>query len=356
MDRRAVLAVLLVLASCGRDRNTAPSAKPAAWDATPPPKTSKKKWTWVEAGALAASPVAVPGKARALSSGRAIVWGDPPQVFDGKTGAFRTAKPRPECAKVTHESLVLLDDEIVFTAGASCGYDVERDAWVSVPHFAVHGSGWSASGLRNGDVLLTGGARVDSNAEPLRDASLLDHDTKAIVALPNTHVARFGHSSLRLIDGSALLASAKGTKMELYEPSHRTFRLLDEQKYDGRTAVLENGRVIFLANDGTCGLYDPSSKQWIGCGSMNVVREEFSMTVVEDGLLAIGGFRDKSSNSTSDVVELYDSHQEAWIVLPSLPIGRAQHAAIRLTDGRVLVVGGDGKTDPKRSFLLSSSP
>src|SRR5262249_36821556 len=158
-----------------------------------------------------------------------------------------------------------------------------------------------------------------------------------------------GHVSLRLLDGTVLLASKKDVKMELYEPSKRSFRLLDAQAYDGRSAVLGNGRVIFLADDGTCALYDPQAATWMRCAPMPTKREAFSMTVVDEGLLVIGGFSDRKSSTAVAVTQLYDPDHDVWSVLPDMPIPRAEHVALRLSDGRVLIAGGTGKSPIKRA-------
>jgi hypothetical protein len=331
---RLTLAMMLLVMSCKREERSAP--KPEAWSAPPPPKASPGEWTWHEVGRLAAS--ATPAIGRALPFSRAVVWTRPPQIFDAKQRAFHAAAPWPSCADAPTGQLAVIDDEIVFAVGAKCGYDAEQDKWVPVPELAPKGTGWTATMLSKGDLLLCGGSITPS---------LWDHKQKALVTLPPTSVPH--DAALLLLDGTVLLTSKKGEKMELYQPSQRTFRALEEQKYDGQPAVMGDGRVMFLTNDGGCGLYDPASTKWSTCPSMRTPRTDFALAIVEDGVLVTGG-TDPASKTATASVELYELKRESWIELPPMPVARARHVALRLSDESVLVAGG---SDDKRAFLLT---
>lgn len=66
-------------------------------------------------------------------------------------------------------------------------------------------------------------------------------------------------------------------------------------------------------------------------------------TLIPDGrVLAVGGWSDSSTPSAStDVLELYDPAADRWTTLPvRLARPRHDHAAVRLPDCRVAVVGG----------------
>jgi hypothetical protein len=333
--KKALLVAMVLVSSCKRAERSAPAPKPEA--AAPVTKPPSGEWTWREAGQLGSSPVSTPAVGRALSFSRAVIWGEPPQIFDGKQQLFRAAAALPPCARVGSVRLAVVDEEIVFAVGAKCGYDAEHDTWVPVPALAAKGS---ATVLSKGDVLV-----LDGTA-----ASLWDHEQKTIVTLPPTSMPHA--ASLLLLDGTVLLTSKKGEKMELYQPRQRTFRTVDEQEYDGQPTVMGDGRVIFLGSTGTCGLYDPASTKWSACPSMKTPRADFAVAIVEDGLLVTGG-TDSSSKSPTAAVELYELRREAWIELPPMPVARARHVALRLSDDRVLVAGG---TDGKRAFLLTHTP
>lgn len=329
--------MLLLFVSCKREQRSAP--KPETWSAPPAKTANHGEWTWSEVGPLAQSPLTMPAIGRALPFSHAVVWGRPPQRFDAKLRAFHAAPAWPACADahVAEEQLAVMDDELVFAVGAKCGYDAEEDKWLPVPELSPKGPGWAATPLSKNDVLMTG-----------TEASLWDHKQKTIVTLPATKLPHT--ASLLLLDGTVLLTSKKGEKMELYEPSSRTFRLIDEQRFDGRPAVIGDGRVMFLTNDGSCGLYDPASTKSSTCPSLNTPRTDFALTVVADGVLITGG---TAANVPTAAVELYDPRKDAWLELPPMPVVRTRHVALRLSDESVLVAGGSGGTDPKRAFVLT---
>lgn len=80
---------------------------------------------------------------------------------------------------------------------------------------------------------------------------------------------------------------------------------------------------------------------------MQVGRAEHSMTLLQDGtVLAVGGFylekvgsRDRSYYSK--VAEIFDPTTESWRFAAEMHQPRANHEALLLADGRVVVLGGD---------------
>jgi len=74
---------------------------------------------------------------------------------------------------------------------------------------------------------------------------------------------------------------------------------------------------------------------------MNVVREDVTVTSLKDGrVLVAGGFEPKASDPVSAIAELYDVRSNRFIVTGRMTVPRADHTAICLKDGRVLIVGG----------------
>ena len=59
------------------------------------------------------------------------------------------------------------------------------------------------------------------------------------------------------------------------------------------------------------------------------------------GIVVAGGSQDVPTAS----VELYRDDDETFLALPPLKHARLAHAAVTLSDGRVLFVGGDGGDD-----------
>lgn len=84
------------------------------------------------------------------------------------------------------------------------------------------------------------------------------------------------------------------------------------------------------------------AQQWSAAGSLNTARTEYTATSLTNGkVLVAGGLltcapRCQATNTT----ELYDPATGTWSSAGPLPTAFATHAAARLLDGRVLVIGG----------------
>ena len=92
-------------------------------------------------------------------------------------------------------------------------------------------------------------------------------------------------------------------------------------------------------------IYRRSDDRFIPAGRLRTARSRHSATLLPDGtVLVVGGVGPDSEPIAS--TEIYDPKQPtelAWRVGPEMVGGtRADHAAVRLEDGRVLVIGGTG--------------
>jgi hypothetical protein len=80
---------------------------------------------------------------------------------------------------------------------------------------------------------------------------------------------------------------------------------------------------------------------------MNVPRESHTASLLADGrVLVIGGHNGRRQNmEVHAATELFDPRTGRFEAAASLATARHKHDAIRLADGRVLVVGGADRTD-----------
>jgi hypothetical protein len=90
---------------------------------------------------------------------------------------------------------------------------------------------------------------------------------------------------------------------------------------------------------------------WLPTASMAEARQGHTATQLLDGrVLVIGGFQEAAEIADDRVLastELFDPQAGTWAPGPPLPSPRGRHQAIRLKDGRVLVLGGvSQRTDP----------
>jgi hypothetical protein len=135
--------------------------------------------------------------------------------------------------------------------------------------------------------------------------------------------------------------------------------------HDGRWAaaacLLSNGKVLMAGGTftgsiiGTSGaeLFDSTAGNWSLTGSMTNERCAFTLTVLLNGkVLAAGGF---GTNGPVLTAELYNPATGSWAPTGPLNAPRGFHAATLLPNGNVLVVGGAGPSAGNTDTALASA-
>ncbi|HKP03894.1 MAG TPA: kelch repeat-containing protein [Chthoniobacterales bacterium] len=113
--------------------------------------------------------------------------------------------------------------------------------------------------------------------------------------------------------------------------------------------LLPDGRVLVAGGAGTnnpginilatAELYDPASATWTSTGSLRMGRRQHTATLLANGkVLVAGGIGVDEDDLTSAV--LYDPATGIWTTTGSLSGARSQHTATLLPNGKVLVAGG----------------
>ena len=123
----------------------------------------------------------------------------------------------------------------------------------------------------------------------------------------------------------------------------------------GRTAhtatLLANGKVLVAGGHNvpgppfqtltSCELYDPTAGTWSSTGSMSAAREaHIAIRLLDGRVLVVGGFSLAGGRLNS--AELYDPIAGTWSPTGSLTTARLSTAAVLLPNGKVLVSGGSG--------------
>ena len=82
-------------------------------------------------------------------------------------------------------------------------------------------------------------------------------------------------------------------------------------------------------------------------GSMSVPRESHTATLLADGrVLIVGGHSGRRENmEVYATAELFDPKTNRFEAAGRLEIARHKHDAVKLADGRVLIIGGADRTD-----------
>ena len=166
---------------------------------------------------------------------------------------------------------------------------------------------------------------------------------------------RSHHTATTLKSGLVLITGGEADEIvpgELYDPKTRTFSVTGackEEHYGQSASLLQNGRVLIVGGDrplqsasATSELFDPATGKCTPTGSLNDGRSWASAVTLNDGrvLLAGGMVHGIAPGAISDAVELYDPTLGTWSKGASLAAGRVRNSMTKLGDGRVLVVGG----------------
>ena len=217
----------------------------------------------------------------------------------------------------------------------------------------------TATTLPSGQVLVAGGMAAGGGS--LSSVELFDPADNTVQELDPLGARRTGHTATLLDDGRVLVAGGYNgeylASLEVFDPSAKRFRSAGsfEEARSGHTAtLLSDGRILFAGGVGkgwtflrSAEVFDPKTGRSELVGSMSVARESHTATLLADGrVLIVGGHtgrRPKQDVHAS--AEIFSPRTRRFELAGSLVTARHKHDAIKLTDGRVLVIAGADRTD-----------
>ena len=196
---------------------------------------------------------------------------------------------------------------------------------------ALRGSGmfsFDMYWLARGNVLV--GVQYDTSLGPDRDP---------IVAQVRTKLATLAGSGPAPAGPSPVPPTQAATKSGVFVPTGPfTMPTLGA---GGTATLLTDGRVLVTPSDEPfSALYDPTTNRFSMSGLMSSARAYGSATRLRDGRVLLAGGDDGPTVLKS--AELYDPRSGKFSPTGSLLAGREFHTATLLADGRVLIVGGAG--------------
>lgn len=246
-------------------------------------------------------------------------------------------------------------------------YSSATNSWSVRGPLLTARSGHIAEPLGGGRVLIAGGWRAIGPEEEyfqsfLDSAEILDPLTGTATATGSLSTLRAPAVSARLRDGRILVvggyAGSSGSlqpNADLYDPMTGTWTPSANEMpdpIDGFTvtalpdgrALIAGGRIPyapFVAPDTT--IFDPATRTFATTAALRVPRADHTATLLADGRVLIAG------GTPIDDTSIVLAEAEVWhpwfgAFLPTVPMhdARADHPAVRLRDGRVLVIGGRG--------------
>jgi hypothetical protein len=239
-------------------------------------------------------------------------------------------------------------------------YDSATGTFGSTGSLTTPRSGHSATLLPNGKVLIAGGGPTLVGAGPysLASAELYDPATGKFTVTGSMIAARSQHNATLLKNGKVLITGGYQldnnhltfpSGAELYDPATGTFAQAGTSGAFCDTAtLLSDGRVLITRRDPVqdrvshAEIFDPSTGAFVPTADMASGHTAPSATLLTNGKVLIAGGDIGDSDGASGIAELYDPVTGGFTSTGNLIAGREKHAAILLTDGTVLFTGGHG--------------
>jgi hypothetical protein len=239
----------------------------------------------------------------------------------------------------------------------------------------------TATTLQDGTILIAGGTNInyfDAGPNATNHAEIYNPATKMFTPTGSMNIARScGFSATLLNDGTVLIVGGSTDsaplQAEIYVPSSGTFSLqtpptitstgtltqglpigsLTAPRNNATATLLQDGTVLIAGGDNglhagskSAEIYNPATGKFTATsGSMSTQRNYQTGTLLPNGTVLIAGGEGNISGETSwSTVEIYTPSTQKFTPTGSMTAARAFHTATLLTDGTVLLVGGEGNS------------
>lgn len=354
MLRRGVVWAFLIVAMCGGVVISRPTGGAELWATVAPMGTVRAYHTatllhdgtvLVTGGDDGSVPAGAPTGPGKLASA---------ERYDPAMGRWLPAAPMP--VPHTHHTAVLLPDGRVFVVGdyntldatAAELYDsIANRWWLAAPSPAKYGTAGAAL-LPNGQVLVV--ACDPQRYDPATDRYIP-------TGRPMTaSVCTSGSAVTPLADGRVLVTGGP------YRGGGYNSAVIYDSTTDQwtRVAVMHGGRAFHTATllpDGqvlvvggadlpgtlaTAERYDPANDRWTSAAPLPIARSGQTATLLPDGrVLVVGGVGDRGDTRPAMTAVLYEPKTNQWSDAGTTSPTTGGHTATRLSDGSVLVTGGN---------------
>lgn len=303
------------------------------------------------------------------------------EVYDPLVDLWRIVQGT-DIQGLSHTATLLKDGHVFVTGGGYGPYywtsrlfDPTSMTWSSAALPQVNRSFHTANLLPDGRVLVAGGTTASTSlGYATSSVEIYDPSSDSWSYGPALAVSRQQHFSANLPDGSILIGGGLGpsenrylASPELFDPVASRWSGMGEMT-EGRlyhsATLLHNGKILVTGGIpsrpepvsvitggvfSSTTLFDPASRTWSPGAPMLTARALHSATLLPNGKLFVAGGFGNSSDPYAPLFlsscEIYDPSTGIWTPTASMSRPRANHGAVLLTDGRVLVIGGTGQTN-----------
>jgi hypothetical protein len=279
----------------------------------------------------------------------------------GEQGGTFTTSGTTSTRRTGHTATLLRNGRVLIVGGASVLfdgatlqtvveattelYDPVARSFQSAANLSAPRWGHTATLLADGRVLIAGG--LNGSSEVAATAEIYDPTTNSFLVSGSTTTRRFAQAATLLADGRVLLTGSSGA--ELYDPRTAAFvPTANQVEGHAQTAtLLTDGTVVVTVVSYTQGepnhaeVFNPAAGTFARRGDMITLYQGSTATLLSNGkvLFAGGGYEDQNS---TEHAELYDPETGTFTPAGKMMFGREAHTATLLTDGTVLIVGGAG--------------
>jgi hypothetical protein len=295
--------------------------------------------------------------ATGFDDGSKVTW----SIEEGQTGGTITPNgfyTAPDHSGTFH---IVVTSPSTPSTTASASVTVTSSGFVPTETMHVARTGHTATLLKDGKVLIVGGG--DVTAELFDPAS----GTFSFTGAPM--MGRLGATATLLSDGRVLIAGGLGltagpdghlpllNTAEVFDPTTGTFSptgTMVQARQQHIATLLSDGRVLiaggyfdYICFTASAELFDPVTGTFSPTGFMLSERVGHTATLLASGeVLVVGGSNGCAPDSADDppwdplFAELYEPNSGSFQGAGIMSTTRIHHAAVRLTNGKVLVLGG----------------
>lgn len=250
---------------------------------------------------------------------------------------------------------VLIGHSLLRRPAAAVPASAPAGHWTKVADLSGIRGAPAAVMLKDGRALIAGGG---VGSIPLAAAELYDATQGRTVPTGSLRHARRGHAMVVLDDGRVMAAGgiAQGqvlSSVELFDPAAGVWTdapSLRESRFDFALVKLGDGRVLAaggaaigpqggVAALATAEIFDPKLAGWVSAGPMLTARSNLSSARLTDGrVLVVGGAGGQGRDSAD--AEIFDPAVALFTRASPMARARQDASATLLADGSVLIAGG----------------